>query len=696
MSIDIAPRGTSLHVTDSIEQRQCVLRTPTPVTAESVDGETFYFPVDAAASLDVGSVTLGNYVPTFIRDSVGDIVAEVDRFDARSLDSGAYLIELDQPVKLYLRVRGSLEIETTGMTTTVETDGGLWVGARSRHNHPAGTITTTGEPEELMQVVSALSSSLKTTSPERSYPTLRGHPPEIELGDELEIPDGMEPADAGVHIEVPAQRQFIYPVASLAFYLGAELVRGSNPRIVGTDGFSYRLDGPEGFEHRVGQTLKQLLLFDCVARTEGFYQLTLAEREQVDKLVDLDWAALYDGSLTEQLRAYLSVPYQRIADCVPEWKTAGYIAPTPENAELLPFLVDDLATIRMPAGKTVSASEAQSTAMFDFARGGIDTENPRLGELTRSTESARGPTAEEPMTTLVEPESTNAFETVWADDGMPVGATKASIDGYRNRLNHTPSEEIGVTVVVNDEGMADEGAVAEDIYGDDSEFPFDLRVYRNLTTDRLQAVLETEREFLHYVGHIEADGFECSDGRLDVREIEFVGIDAFFLNGCASYDQGMALLERGAVGGVVTVTEVINSGATRVGKAMVKLINHGFPLRAALSVASEQSFVGGQYSVVGDGDVDVVQRKNLGASVVDVEETTDGFAVVPTVFPTSDLSVGGYSGSVFGPSGRYQLSPGQLASTTYETRSELLEVLDETTDVVRYDGQIYRSGELPL
>ncbi|MEF8800221.1 MAG: hypothetical protein V5A56_04220, partial [Halolamina sp.] len=390
MSIDIAPRGTSLHVTDSIEQRQCVLRTPTPATAESVAGETFSFPVDAAASLDVGSVTLGNYVPTFVRDGAGDIVAEIDRFDERSFESGAYLVELEQPVKLYLRVRGALEIETTGMTTTMETDGALWVGARSRHNHPAGTITTTGEPEELMQVVSALSSSLKTTSPERSYPTLRGHPPEIELGDELEIPDGMEPPGAGVHIEVPAQRQFIYPVASLAFYLGAELVPGATPRIVGEHGFSYRLDSPGGFEQRVEQTLKQLLLFDCVTRTEGFYELALAEREQVDELVDLDWAALYDSSLTEQLRAYLSVPYRRIADCVPEWKTAGYIAPTPENAELLPFLVDDLATIRRPAGKTVSASEAQSTALFDFARGASEAIHPRVGELTRSTESARG------------------------------------------------------------------------------------------------------------------------------------------------------------------------------------------------------------------------------------------------------------------------------------------------------------------
>jgi hypothetical protein len=704
INIDIATRGTSLHVTDVIEQRQCVLRTPTPATAEAVDGDSFYFPVDAAAVLNVGSVTLGNYVPTFVRNGDGDVVAEVDRFDEQTFDDGEFLLELEQPVKLYIRVHGSLRIETTGMTTTIETDGQLWVGARSRHNHPAATITTTGEPEELLEVVSALSSSLKSTSPERAYPTLRGHPPEIEVGEELHIPEGLSSPDSGVHIEVPVQRRFIYPVAPLAFYLGAELVPGTVPRIVGEDGFTYRLDGPvghgptasgtefrdaNGFEETVARTLKQVLLLDCVTRTEGFYQLDLAEREHVEECVDLDWASLYEGTITEQLRAYLDVPYERIADHVPEWKSTGYIAPTTENAELLPFLLDDLATIRMPAGENVTASEAQTASMFDFARS--------EGEMTRSTalrgSESRSKTVESPMTQLVEPEPTDAFQTVWADEGMPIGATKASIAGYRNGLDHTPSEEIGVTVVINDDGMADEGDVAEDVYGDDTEFPFDLRVYRNLTTDRLKAVLETEREFLHYVGHIEADGFQCSDGRLDARDLDFVGVDAFFLNGCASYDQGMALLERGAIGGVVTVTEVINSGATRVGKAMVKLLNHGFPLNAALSVASQQSFVGGQYSVVGDGDVDVVQRMDLAATILEVEHTRDGFSVSPHAFPTNDLAPGSQSKTVFDKRGQYYLTPGTLGPFNQFRDDELSTLLEQSNDIIRKNQELFHPEE---
>ena len=701
MSIDIATRGTSLHVTDSVEQRQCVLRMPKPAAAESIDGDRFYFPIDAAARIDTESITLGSYVATIVRNGDGDIVTQMDRTDDIQFESGEYLIELEQPVKLYVRIEGSLHVETNGMTTSVSTDGDLFIAGRSRHNHPAGTITTTGEPRQMMRAVSAMSSSLKSTSVERSYPTLRGHPPEIELGDALEIPDEMTAADAGVRVEVPPQLRFIYPVAPLAFYLGAEIVAGPVPRLVGKNGFSYRLDGAKGFEQTVGETLKQTLLFDCVARTEGFYQVDLAEREEVDALVDLDWADLYGRSLSEQLDAYLSIPYERIADCVPKWKTAGYVAPEAENAELLPYLLDDLATIRTPAGEATTAEQVQTDSLFDFARAGSPPSPDTLAGPTRSTarstarstEMERAQKPEGPLPDLIDPEPTGAFETVWADDGVPVGATKASVDGYRNGLEHTPSEEIGVTVVVNDEGMDEEGTVAEEVYGDDTEFPFDLRVYHNLTTDRLQAVLETDREFLHYVGHIEHDGFECTDGRLDARELDSVGVDAFFLNGCASYDQGIALLENGAVGGVVTLTEVVNSGATRVGEAMVKLLNYGFPLHSALSVASQQSFVGGQYSVVGDGNVDIVQGESIGAPITDIEKVDDGYIARVRLYPDSDLGTGGMASVDLIEDSQHYLAPGLLGEVFYSDLNSLNEDADD--DLVRYDGKIEWLSDIP-
>lgn len=690
MTLTIEPDGASLVVSDGIEQRQCVFRMPTAAPVTPADDEEFYFPVDAAVRVDGPAVTLGNYVATFVRDEAGDIVAAVDDVDEVDLPPGVYSIELDHAIKLYVRVRGRVHIETTGMTTTVETDGDLLVGARSRHNNPAGTITTTREPRHLMRAVSALSSSLKTTSVERSYPTLRGHPPEIELGDELHVPAALTPPETGVRIEVPPYLRFVYPAASLAFYLGADLVPGATPRIVGEGGFEHSLDGAAGFERTVEEVLKQVVLFDCVARTEGFYRLNLTERHEVESVVDLDWATLYDRTLTEQLRTYLSVPFDSVEKFVPEWKTTTYLAPTPENVELLPFLVDDLAVVRLPMGETTSPSEVETSSLLAFTRSeAAFTRSVSSGAVSTRSSSAGQTTA---ATSLVQPAETDSFEIIWAADDVPVGATKASVEGYRNSLDHSPSEEIGVTVVVNDAEMAEEGAVASDVYGDDTGFPFDLRVYENLSTDRLRAVLETDRDFFHYVGHIEADGFECADGRLDARELESVGVDSFFLNACASYEQGMALLESGAVGGVVTISEVLNSGATRVGKSMVRLLNHGFPLRAALDVAKGESFVGGQYVVVGDGDVDVVQRESLGATVVQLSKREDEYGVTFRTYPTSDLTVGGFTRTAADPQS-YSLAPGSIGEFVLSDE-ELVELLEKVNDPVRYDGQLSWSYEL--
>jgi hypothetical protein len=47
----------------------------------------------------------------------------------------------------------------------------------------------TTDAEDVMMAILTFRSALKTTSPERSFPTLRGHPPAIELNDRLEIPD---------------------------------------------------------------------------------------------------------------------------------------------------------------------------------------------------------------------------------------------------------------------------------------------------------------------------------------------------------------------------------------------------------------------------------------------------------------------------------------------------------------------------
>jgi hypothetical protein len=683
VTVSIASRetNTGLTISDAVERRQYVLDTPTAATPTAVDCDRFWFPVDEAVSVETTSLTLPSVVATYVRTADGEMLAEVDHFDSYDFPTGAYSVELCAPIKLYVYTDGPLTVEAMAdsMELRFDDDAEVLVGARSHHKRPEATITTTEDPRDQMAAVSALSSALKTTTCERSYPTLRGHPPTIELGDELDIPDELSPPDTGVRIEIPPTRRYLYPAAPLAYYLGATVEPGAVPRIVTDSGFEHALDSPRGYEAEVERVLKQTFFFDCVTRTEGYYKVDLHERAAIEHLVDLDFAALYDRSLAEQLEAYLDVPYAVVEDHVPEWKLTTHVDPTPENAELLPFLVNDLAVVRLPQGQSVTPSEAQLAAVDDFTR----------DDFTRSaTDGGTGAPA------LVQPEQTNSLEQAWAGEDAPVGASKASIQAFRNRLDRTASDgDIDITVVCNDDAMGEEGNLAEEVYGSRDDLPFDVTIYRNLSTAALQAVIETEMDFLHYIGHIDDEGFDCSDGKLDVADLDTVGVDAFLLNACRSYDQGMALIERGAIGGVVTLTDVINSGAVRVGKTMVRLLNQGFPLRAALDIAKDQSIVGGQYTVVGDGNMDVAQSDSRTPVLLEVESKGERYELSSRVYPTDSHGMG--SITTFPLSEECYIASGTL-ETLEVTREELETAVSVENMPLYFDGQLLWSSELDL
>lgn len=110
-----------------------------------------------------------------------------------------------------------------------------------------------------MAAISALSSALKTTTCERSYPTLRGHPPRIECGDKLHIPDELSRPETGIRLEVPPSLENVFVAAPLVYYLGAEMVPGEKPRLV-TERFEYPLDDFP-LEREIERLLKQVFFW---------------------------------------------------------------------------------------------------------------------------------------------------------------------------------------------------------------------------------------------------------------------------------------------------------------------------------------------------------------------------------------------------------------------------------------------------
>jgi hypothetical protein len=160
----------------------------------------------------------------------------------------------------------------------------------------------------------------------------------VELGGELRVPAELERPETGVRLKLPPTLDAAYVAAPLAYYLGVEMVSGDEPRLV-TDDFEHPLPSTR-FEREVERVLKRTFFLHCLTRTEGYYRVDLYEREQVD--IDLDFAALYDLPIAEQLPAYLSVPFDRLVTHMPQWPLTAHVAPTPEHVGAIPFVVNDL------------------------------------------------------------------------------------------------------------------------------------------------------------------------------------------------------------------------------------------------------------------------------------------------------------------------------------------------------------------
>jgi len=689
LSFDADSDGTGVTVVDSIERHRYSIATAGPVAPTPVGVDSFLFPADAGVAITAERLTLPTVVAVYVRDRSGAMLAETEHFAYETFDDGVFSVELCAPIKLYLRVDGPFTVASDAEHTRLEFDGETEVllGARSHHETPAATVTTTTDPTDMMAAVSTFGSALKTTSPERSYPSLRGHPPAVELGDDLEVPDGLAAPDTGVRIEVPPTRRSVYVVAPLAYYLGATVVEGDAPRIVAENGFEHPLDGTRGFEAETERVLKQTFFLDCLTRTEGYYRVDLHERRAVEPSVDLDFADLYDRSPADRLESYLDVPFAVLGDEVPEWKLTSHVEPEAASVEALPYVVEDLAVVRTPREPAVADANAETEA--EAVGAFLRADRPSATEsFTRSTGRTASPDAE-----YVQPESADSTEQTWVGEGTPIGASKATTAAFRNRIDRSPTAgDIGITVVCNDPKMNEERDAVDAGYGSRSELPFDVTVRRDLGTDELRAMLTSRTDFLHYIGHIDAEGFECRDGTLDAATVESVGVEAFLLNACRSYEQGMALLEAGAIGGVVTLSDVVNSGAVRVGRTMARLLNAGFPLRAALGIAREESVVGGKYIVVGDGGLSIAQPESGTPNLCEIELADGSYRLRMRTYPTDQSGMGSLVMPHVEANDEHFLSSG--AHRAFEMgETELLDFLNLEEIPIRFDGELRWSSQ---
>jgi len=674
-----------LLVRDPIENAQFELYTDRMVDPVEADADEFVLPVDTAVTVTAGRLEIPRLVNVFLWDEAGTMVGESVNQQRTEYPPGWYSLDLPLgPMKLQLVVDSGFVIRRSEHSTYVDFGDATTfrLGARSLHESPAGTITIGDDVEDAMRAVALSGSALKTTSPERSFPSLRGHPPLIERGDGFDAPDAFERPETDVAIEIPRDYGDLFRVSSLAYYLGADVVPGDE-RVLDVAGERYALDTDRGFEAEVSKLLKHVFFLDCVTRTEGFYPVNLHERDVVEPDLSFDPAAVYDATPAERLQAYLDVPYEVTEPHLPQWKLTADIEPDPDHVEAVPFVANELAAVRIPEDDEDPEVHDEPEALTEFYRADGATVRSATGE-----ESATD------WSNVVKPDETDAIEHAWIAEGFPLGASKTRVESYLRRLDRPARDQssISIDIVCNEDEMSEEDIV-EQFYGTRDIFEFDITVHYDLTGDELATVLQTDTDFLHYIGHVDEGGFQCADGMFDARTLDEVNVDAFLLNACKSYEQGDALVERGSYGGIVTLANVSNDPAVRIGRALARLLNNGFSLQAALSVARNVTLFGNKYITIGDGTLQLVQSKNGTPLSLDLRRQNDEYAVTIRGYPTLQCAMGSMFIPHTGESSKHYLNSGVI-DTFHMSSAELREFFSNGVIPVLYDGSLTWSDEL--
>ncbi|MBP1987097.1 caspase family protein [Halolamina salifodinae] len=635
-----------LRLLDSLEEVEYVLDIGTedaPIEPAPASTDSFPAPLDAAVEIQTDQLCLPTVVDYHLRDEDGGF-RELVAGGEQHLAGTTFFEATNTPMKLYLRFDGPAAIETEGNRTLVQFDdpGSVTVGARSLHQRPAGTVTVPETPAGVARGLSLFGSALQTTSPERSFPTLRGHPPRLVVGDEFDA-EGLERPDTGIRIEVPEDYESVFTVAPLSYYLGAEIVTGvGDPRVVAGGG-SFPLTGD--LPTAVAETLHHCFLLDCVTRTEGRYPVKLAEHEQLAARTEIHPERWYDLPIADRTAAYLSIPTEKTADLL-DWHLTADVEPEARNAAILPYVVNDLAAVRSPAPTGADP---------------VDTGDDDLGEFFRGPATEETQNADEGA--IVSPVPTDTYGHVWVGEGFPMGASKPTVDAYRRRLDRQPDEDgtTTVTLVCNDAEMLDE--LDDELYGFLDMLSFEVRRHDDLTTAELREVLAEDTSFLHYVGHVEDEGVQCRDGYLDLATLESTGVEAFLLNGCRSHEQGQALVNAGAFGGVVTLTAVGNARATETGRHLAHLLDIGFDFHGALDVIQRTRISRRDYVIVGDGRVTVSQSDSGTPLLLRCEgRGPDHATFTYQEYPSSRFDLGTMTHPYVEESGRQYLAVGEMAS----------------------------------
>ena len=641
MTFDFTPTDDGFRIHDTIENAWTDVDVGGSVEPSPASTDVFRVPLDEAVTVETDALHLDANMSVIVRDQSGAIVDRSLPGERLEVESGSY--ELDTTFtlfRLYVSVEDTaILIEDTPDGITFAFDGPTTVtlGIRSHHEQPAGVVTTSQDPRDVMRAVSTFGSAMKTFSPERSFPSLRGHPPELAVRGQTSIPASLSPPETGITVEVPPEYSAVFTSAPLAYYLGATIEPGLEPRLV-VDDVVHEFD-PDVLSTSIFDVLHHCFLLDTVVRTVGIYPPELSAQRRLEERVSIDREHLYDLPIGERTAHYLDVPLDATRDLL-TWPAVADIDPVPLNAEALPYVTYRMAAVRSPPAGRARHSECctpedeqpaehtpapSSSSLRSFTPGGSDGGN---------------------RVSFVEPEPFDADHHIWVGDGLPVTGSKPTLGSYLRSSDAAPRDGvINVHVVVTDPAADSHVDALASQYSDEG---CTVTVHDNPTTSELKDVLLADVDFLHYRGTVTDAGIECLDGPLDVRILPRTGVSAFFLDGKCSFRQGLPLIRVGSIGGVVTTDDEGPAG-DHPGLTLAALLNFGYPLGPAVDVLTELDDA--RYTIVGDSYHQLCKSTTLPVLLKARPERSTPDTITPDsrVYPSQGYGLGstyGYGGVV--------------------------------------------------
>lgn len=633
-----------------------------------IDADEMDFPVGVAWRFEVQELQF--HTGGIVRNQSGQQVRTIGSPEPVRLDGTC--VEIDSVIKSYLTSTDPVtaKVDSNGVKLSFDATSEVTLGARSYARGSTGKVTTTADPEGLAWAVSHFGAAMESTDPERSFPTLRGHPPSVEVGDERIASREITTASSSVTVAAEPTIASVLRTAPLAYYLGAPLEVSDEPRVA-VDGTSVRIGGPRG--PTPGELLKHVFVCDVAARQYGEYGFGCPTATAVEDL--LDFEALYDASHPERLAAYLRAPFDRTLDAAPNWPTVAHVEPVAASVEHLPPLVDDLALIRPENPPTYSGPNARRVALENF----VEPATARGVTQVVNGESS-----------FVDLPETDALFDVWVGDGIPLGGLKSLPAARQTDSPDDKDGTVDVQLVCNDPQMEPEVAVAARNYGVSDTLPFDVTVHRGVSVDRLRELLGRDTSLFHFVGHATEAGLECTDGHLDTASVPTVGADAFLLNACESYPHAISLVERGARGGIVTLADVDNESALRAGEHTARALNVGHSLRTTVELLRRAKSTRGIYSAVGDTMASVVQSE-AGVPLLQVSRDGAQLNVEQTWFPLAQFQLGSVVNRF---DHRSEMTLLCATSELHMSEDRFFSLFQPDDEAVLIEGELYWSGDI--